>query len=217
MSGLTGRIFAVIPAAGLSRRMGLPKLLLPWQDSTVIECLLRTLQRPEIVATVVVMRPDDVDLRNAVARTSAIAVIPGHAPPDMRDSVELGLQTLRERFQPRDEEAWFLIPADHPVLETETVSELLSSWNKQPCQILVPKYGERRGHPALLRWSLAAHIAALPADVGINALWKSSPELLTEWPTSRESVLADLDTPEDYAAWQRKLQDRPTLPLRRSS
>ncbi|MBC7817342.1 MAG: hypothetical protein IAG10_10675, partial [Planctomycetaceae bacterium] len=44
---------------------------------------------------------------------------------------------------------------------------------------------------------------------GVNALLRSSPEIVTEWPTDRESVLADLDTPEDYAFWQQKLARKP--------
>ena len=67
-----------------------------------------------------------------------------------------------------------------------------------------PNFGHWR-----LRWSLAARIEQLPRDVGVNALLRSSPSLVTEWPTDRESVLADLDTPEDYAFWQQKLANKP--------
>ena len=201
------RLFALIPAAGRSRRMGSPKLLLPWHDSTVIEHLVCTLSRPEITAIVVVVRPDDLELQAALQRTAAIAIVPDRDPPEMRDSVEIGLRAIRNRFQPRADDAWLLIPADHPLIEPEVLDGLLTRWDAD-CTILVPKFGSRRGHPALLRWSCAELVEQLPPDVGINGLWKSSPELITEWPTSQESVLADLDTPEDYARWQTAL-DRP--------
>ena len=57
-------------------------------------------------------------------------------------------------------------------------------------------------------WSLAGRIEQLPQDVGVNALLRSSPNLVTEWPTDRESVLADLDTPEDYNFWRDRLEGR---------
>ena len=205
MSCDASRLFGLIPAAGHSRRMGSPKLLLPWSGTTIIEHLVRTLTRPEIAAVFVIVRPDDLELQAAVRRTLAIAVVPDHEPPDMRDSVELGLRTIRERFQPRDDDGWLLIPADHPLIEREVLDGLLTCWADADCQILVPKFGERRGHPALLRWTCAALVEQLPREAGINALWKSSPGLITEWPTDRESVLADLDTPEDYALWQQRL------------
>ena len=46
------RLFAVVPAAGHSRRMGRPKLLLPLGASTVIARMLAALARPEIEATI---------------------------------------------------------------------------------------------------------------------------------------------------------------------
>ena len=202
MSREPPRLFALIPAAGRSRRMGSPKLLLPWRDSTVIEHLIRVLTRPEITAVVVVVRPDDVELQTALRRTAAVTIVPDHEPPEMRDSIEIGLRAIRERFQPRDNDGWLLIPADHPLIEPEVLDGLLTRWADADCDILVPKFGDRRGHPALLRWFCAALVEQLPADVGINGLWKSSLQLITEWPTDHESVLADLDTPEDYARWR---------------
>lgn len=209
MTAAAHRLFALIPAAGRSRRMGVPKLLLPWQESTVIEHLIGTLTRPEIVAIVVVTRPDDHALQAALQRTSVIAVVPEHEPPDMRDSVELGIQAIRQRFTPSDHDGWLLIPADHPLLEPEVLDGLLTHWSRGDCDALIPKHGDRRGHPTLLRWTFAAQVEQLPRDVGINTLLRSSPNLVTEWPTDRESVLADLDTPEDYARWQMKLVSKP--------
>lgn len=209
MTDNTHRLFALIPAAGRSRRMGTSKLLLPWQGTTVIEHLVGTLTRPEIAAVVVVTRPDDFKLHAVLQRTSAIVVVPDHEPPDMRDSVELGLQAIRQRFAPADNDDWLLIPADHPLLEPNVLDGLLRRWSRGDCEALVPTYDNRRGHPTLLRWSLAARVEQLSRDVGINALLRSSPNLVTEWPTDRESVLADLDTPEDYARWQQMLASKP--------
>ena len=89
------RLFALIPAAGRSRRMGTSKLLLPWQGTTVIEHLIGTLTRPGIAAVVIVVRPDDHALQETVQRTHAIIIIPDHEPPEMRDSVEIGLRAIR--------------------------------------------------------------------------------------------------------------------------
>ncbi|MCX7421748.1 MAG: nucleotidyltransferase family protein [Planctomycetia bacterium] len=205
------RLFALIPAAGRSRRMGSPKLLLPWDGKTVIEQLLTALCRPEIVAVYVVVRPDDIELQSALSRTAAIIVIPDHEPPDMRDSVELGLRAIRKRFTPVDDDGWLLIPADHPLVEPEVLDGLLRRWSIGDCQALIPKFGDRRGHPTLLRWSLAAQVEQLPCDLGINNLLRSSPDLVTEWTTNHESVLADLDTPEDYAHWQQQLLQNTSL------
>lgn len=199
------RLFALIPAAGRSRRMGTSKLLLPWQNTTVIEHLIGTLTRPDIAAVVIVVRPDDQALQETVQRTSATTIIPDHEPPEMRDSVEIGLRAIRDRFYPSDDDAWLLIPADHPLIEPEVLDGMLFRWSSGDCNALVPKFGERRGHPTLLNWSLAARVEQLPREVGINTLLRSSPNFISEWPTDHESVLVDLDTPEDYARWHQWL------------
>src|SRR5260370_3045670 len=88
------RIFAIVPAAGHSRRMGRPKLLLPLGASTVIARMLAVLARPEIEATLVVVRPGDEPLRAAVAACGAIPLQPAVPPPEMRDSVEYALRHI---------------------------------------------------------------------------------------------------------------------------
>lgn len=210
MNGVSRRLFAVIPAAGRSRRMGRPKLLLPWLGTTIIEHLIGTLTRDEITATMVVTRPDDAELQAVLRRTPVIAVIPDHEPPTMRDSVEVGLRAIKERFAPLETDGWLLIPADHPLLERSVLDDLLTRWAAEDCDVLVPKYGAKRGHPTLLRWALAAEVEQLPQDVGINTLLRSPTHVVTEWQTDRESVLADLDTPEDYTFWQQRLSSEST-------
>lgn len=209
MDHVSRRMFALIPAAGRSRRMGTSKLLLPWLGKTIIEHLIHTLTRSDITAVAIVIRPDDLALQEVIQRTSALPIIPDHEPPEMRDSIEIGLRAIRQRFSPTDKDGWLLIPADHPLLEQDVLDGLLARWSRGDCEALLPTLGERRGHPTLLRWSLAARIEQLPRDVGVNALLRSSPNLVTEWPTDRESVLADLDTPEDYSFWKQKLASKP--------
>ncbi len=209
MADVPRRLFALIPAAGRSRRMGTSKLLLPWQGTTVIEQLIGTLTRPDITAVAIIIRPDDQTLQKTVRHTSALAVIPALEPPEMRDSIEIGLRAIRQRFAPTDDDSWLLIPADHPLIEPQVLDGLLTRWSQGNCEVLLPTFGQRRGHPTLLRWSMAERIEQLPRDVGVNTLLRSSPSLVTEWPTNRESVLADLDTPEDYVFWQQKLASDP--------
>ena len=63
MSTRTGHChasFAIIPAAGRSQRMGEPKLLLPWGQSTIIEHVLAVWCASRVEAVVMVVHPDDV-------------------------------------------------------------------------------------------------------------------------------------------------------------
>jgi molybdenum cofactor cytidylyltransferase len=64
--------------------------------------------------------------------------------------------------------------------------------------MFVPTHQGRRGHPALIGWEHVAAIRATPSDQGLNAYLRSRPKETLELPVASDSVLADLDTPEDY-------------------
>jgi molybdenum cofactor cytidylyltransferase len=193
------RLFAVVPAAGKSRRMGRPKLLLPLGASTVIARMLSALTRPEVAATIVVVRPDDEPLRAAVAECGATPLQPDAPPPEMRQSVEHALRYIEARFQPRADDGWLLAPADYPLLEPEVITRMIAAWRHSPEKIVVPVYCGRRGHPTLFPFRLAAEVFHLPADQGLNSLLRVHATKIVQIDTESPAVVADLDTPEDYA------------------
>lgn len=192
------RLFAVIPAAGHSRRMGRPKLLLPYQGTTIIGRLLETLRHPRIAVSCVVVRSDDNVLKQEAESHGAWVVSPNVDPPDMRTSVEFALANIAEKYQPAEHDAWLLIPADHPLLPLALLDELLTVWNVRQPDILAPSYQNRRGHPTIFRWSTVAAISEIPADRGLNWLLERFADRIVEWPCEHPEVTQDLDTPEDY-------------------
>jgi molybdenum cofactor cytidylyltransferase len=192
------RLFAIIPAAGHSRRMGRPKLLLNWGGATVIDHVVRVLRRPEIAATMVVVRPGDEPLRAAVEHSGARVLTPAEPPPEMRDSVEFALKVIDQEFCPLPADGWILAPADHPLLAPEVLDDLIARWLQSDCLILAPAHQGKRGHPVFFRWSLAAEVLELPKDRGLNALVQRHAQQVVDLPIADPGVLLDLDTPADY-------------------
>lgn len=196
---MTPRIVAIVPAAGHSRRMGQPKLLLKLGEKTVIARVVEALRTAGIEKILVVVRSDDLPLAEEVRRTSAELVVPEIAPPDMRASVERALDALNPAGNEWD--GWMLIPADHPTLEPHVITQLIAAWDRT--RIAVPTWQGRRGHPTLFPWTTAVEVSQLPGDKGLNTLLRSQPDRVLEVPASSDGVLIDLDTPED---WERVLK-----------
>jgi molybdenum cofactor cytidylyltransferase len=195
--------FALIPAAGRSRRMGAPKLLLDAGGQTVIARLLSSLVRAGLSHPVVVLDPADQVLKAEVERHAGRAVVAAAPPPDMRASVSIGLETIAEDLAaggivPDAEALWILIPADHPVVLPETVETLLAAGHKHPGSIIVPTYDGRRGHPTVFTWRHASEVNCIPAGEGFNWILKRHAADVVEIAVSNPGVLFDLDTPEDY-------------------
>jgi molybdenum cofactor cytidylyltransferase len=196
-------LFAVIPAAGWSRRMGQPKLLLPLGAKTVIGRLLEILDRPPILCRAVVVRSKDQELLEEVTKGGGFAVQPELDPPEMRQSVELALAAIRENHSPKPEDGWLLVPADHPVLSAGVVDELIAAWQRATAEILVPTCQNRRGHPTVFSWTLADAVANIPIDQGLNWLVRHSGASVQEIAVEDPAIFTDLDTPEDYERLKR--------------
>src|SRR5437773_1600912 len=93
--------YAIVPAAGRSRRMGSPKLLLPWGDSTLIERLLAAWRESRVNQIVVVVHPNDRELAARCGGERTTIVAPAVPPPEMKDSVTAALRRIEQSFSPR--------------------------------------------------------------------------------------------------------------------
>lgn len=195
--------FALIPAAGRSRRMGSPKLLLDVNGQTVIGRVLTKLGEAGLINRVVVLHPQDELLKEEVERYGGRALVPPSPPPEMRDSIHFGLQGIAEELvaqgrSPDPNQPWLLIPGDHPVIEPQTVTILLAEAAKNPGRILVPTHAGRRGHPTVFAWKHALQIDQIPAGLGFNWILEREAADIIEIEFASSGVLVDLDTPEDY-------------------
>lgn len=193
------RVFAVIPAAGHSRRMGQPKLTLPIGNTTVIGRVLTALKSAGIDDIAIVTRRSDTALITEIRQHGVEPILPEIDPPDMRASIEHGLRWVEETYHPDNDDAWMLLPADHPILDETLISRLCDVWSTTTTDVLIPSCNDRRGHPLIARWSTVTAVQALPADVGVNAWLRHPATSVTEYPLNDARILCDLDVPEDYA------------------
>jgi molybdenum cofactor cytidylyltransferase len=188
--------FAIVPAAGHSTRMGQPKLLLPLGDRTVLEHVVAALRAGGVDRVVVVVGPHVPELAGLAGAAGADVIQLTELTPDMRTTVERGLDRIEEHFRPQPDDPWLLVPADHPTLDAGLVRQVLAV---DRSSIVIPVHGDRRGHPTRFAWKHATGIRALPAGQGINVYIRGHAADVYELPVSDCQVLIDLDTPEDYA------------------
>ena len=192
------RTFAIVPACGRSTRMGRPKLALSLGARTVIEHVVVSLRAGGVSEVVVVIGPHVPELAPLAAAAGAEVLALAEPTPDMRATVEAGLTYLEDRQDLSPEDWWLLAPADHPVLSAAVVRELLAAQSAAH-SVIVPVHAGRRGHPTLVRWKLAAAIRTIPAGRGINSLLREHESRTLELAVNDPAILANLDTPEDYA------------------
>jgi molybdenum cofactor cytidylyltransferase len=187
--------------------MGRAKLLLPWGDSTVIESVLAAWRASRVERVVVTIGPDDDELADLCSGGGAEVVRAVEAPPDMKDSVLLALEHLRQSAAPSDSDAWLLSPADGVGLTAKAIDLVIDEFSNYAVShgtatIVIPAVAGRRGHPVAFPWPLAEEVGQLAGDEGINVLRRRHGA--HQWDITQllgddaERILIDLDTPQDY-------------------
>ena len=194
-------IFGLIPAAGKSVRMGRPKLSLPLGDRTILECVLDALRAGGIESTLVVIGPHVPELIPLATNAGALICPLAEETPDMRATIERGLLWLEQHFAPQPDDAFLLVPADHPTLDTAVIRQLRQAQCDQRAKsIFVPTIDGHRGHPTLIGWRHVSGIRAHPVGEGLNGYLRTCANETYEMAVTSADVLGDLDTPEEYEA-----------------
>lgn len=184
---------ALVPAAGASTRMGRPKLLLPWGESTVLGSTLAALRAGGVEAALVVIAADG-PLTAWLPPEGVLAVRNADPARGMLSSILAGLEALG----PGAPDPLLVCPADLPALRADTVARLLAVYADRG-GVVVPRHGRRRGHPLLISPPWQARMPGLAAaDGGLRRILELAAGAVREVEVDDPGTVYDVDTPEDY-------------------
>ena len=194
-------IGAIVLAAGLSRRMGQQKLVLPWGDTTVIGQVVRTLIQAEIKEIIVVTGGAHSQLENALKEYPLQLIFnPRYEEDQMILSLQVGLAVLSGRV-----EAALLALGDQPQIELETVQAVLAGYRESQGGLVVPSFRMRRGHPIVIGRPYWSSLMTLQPPATLREFLNLHSNEIHYINVERDTILQDLDTPEDY---QRETKNR---------
>lgn len=183
------RLAGIILAGGSSRRMGRIKALLPLDGETFLDRQIGLLAH--YCSPVVVVVGEHAAEIEAGRRRPAVTVVNPQPDRGMLSSLQCGLATLPEAI-----DYFLFIPVDLPRVSKETVEQLVQAAGS--ARIVIPRCNGRRGHPVLMDASLRPELLAAsgsPRDVVERHAGQ-----VRYLDVDDEGILADVDTPEDYAA-----------------
>jgi molybdenum cofactor cytidylyltransferase len=186
-------IAAVVLAAGESRRMGVPKLLLPYGGATIIETVLANVTASKVDATLVVLGSRRRSLREKIKRFPVSAAVNERFQEGMLSSIQEGIASLPEGCR-----AALIVLGDQPGISPAVIDALIGAWTEGKKGLVVPVHGGRRGHPLLLDLKYRGEVARLSPEKGLRALLEAHPEDVLEVEIQDSAVLSDIDTPADY-------------------
>jgi molybdenum cofactor cytidylyltransferase len=200
-------IAAILLAAGESRRMGQPKMLLPWGEATVLgqvvsifsaglsskldrridpdnEILIVTGGARKLVEAEVARLAEQYPLR--------IVYNPNYALGGMVSSIQAGLMALGPGTL-----AALIGLGDQPQVRENTIRQICTAFKQTESPIIIPSFQNHRGHPWLATKALWPELMALPSSTTPRQFLDAHAGQI-KYISADDSILQDLDTPEDY-------------------
>jgi molybdenum cofactor cytidylyltransferase len=198
---MSERIAAVILAAGQSKRMGQPKMLLPWGTTTVLGRVVGSFAEAGIEEIVVVTGAEQSGVAALVSELGqryAVRSIhnPEYATGGMVSSMQCGLAALAERGASIG--AALIGLGDQPQMATATVRAITALRLSSGAALIVPSHGGRRGHPWLLGRRFWTEIGAMRAPETARDFLNRHADDIRYVNVDTPSIHEDLDTPEQY-------------------
>ena len=183
------KVSAIIPAAGLSSRMGGPnKLLALYRDQrTVVGSVVGVLLNCNLNVMVVTGRDAD---EVAKAVSPAKTVFNPHFEDGLGSSIAVGVRACEES------DGYLIALGDMPGIHPALISELISKL--EPTSIVVPIAGNGMfGHPVLFGSEYRNDLEKLGGDTGGKPILLAHQDKIIRIPVKKH--LIDLDSKEDFA------------------
>jgi molybdenum cofactor cytidylyltransferase len=183
----------ILLAAGLSRRMGRAKLLLPLEGRPVVRHAAEGLLAAGIDPLTAVVGPDGEAVAAALADLPVRIVVNPHPEAGQASSLVAGIAAL-----PSATEAVLVALGDQPFVPAEVIRELIYALQAADKVIAAPRYTDGLGNPVLFRAAVFAELLALGGDRGARAVVERDPGRVALIELDRP-MPEDVDTPDDYA------------------
>lgn len=183
-------LYAIVLAAGASRRFGSPKQLVRVDGRPLMHTVVSRAVEVAGHSTLVVLGANAGELAPLLRHTPATIIINRDWSEGLASSIRAGVARL-----PGFCTGAMIILADQAAVTAEDLRRLAGTWRRQPDYIVAAQYGTTLGAPAIFPSALFRDLTELRGDRGASALFHRNPDRVVRVPM--DSAALDIDTPED--------------------
>jgi molybdenum cofactor cytidylyltransferase len=188
-----GEIWAIILAAGESRRMGVPKMLLPFDGSTMIEKVISNVTASKVDKIMVVVGSGKEALIEKIGKSGVKYCYNDNYKDGMLSSVKCGFASM-----PSDFKAVLVFQGDQPLIPPDAINSVIDAYLSSGKGLVIPVYKDRRGHPLLIDAKYRHEIEKITPDEGLHSLQQKFADFVQEVNTDEPGILRDFDTFDEY-------------------
>ncbi|HYB80816.1 MAG TPA: NTP transferase domain-containing protein [Mycobacterium sp.] len=183
-------VTGVVLAAGSSRRLGTPKQILPYRDTTLLGATLEVARRAGFDQLIVTVGGAAEVVRHTVPLDGADVV----SVDDAGTGCSASLRVAVQRVDPRAA-GIVLMLGDQPGVQPATVQRLIAQGPAG--DVMVCRYADGIGHPFWLSRHVFGELSHLHGDKGVWKLVQSGRHEVRELAVDG-SIPLDVDTWDDY-------------------
>jgi molybdenum cofactor cytidylyltransferase len=191
------RVFALVLAAGESRRLGQPKQLLDLAGRPLVTHSVAHALAAPVDGVVVVLGSHASEVELALRGSPVYRVFNPHFAQGQGASLAAGIRAI-----PSTVDAVVVLLGDEPSVAPETIGAVVARWREGHPPAVVTRYPDRQGHPVLFDRSVFFDLASLEGDVGGREILRALGELVATVEVAATAP-SDVDTEEDWERLQR--------------
>ncbi|MDQ1005165.1 molybdenum cofactor cytidylyltransferase [Neobacillus niacini] len=192
---MKNEVWGIVLASGLSSRMGTPKMLLPYQQKSLVRHVIEKSLNSVLDGLVVVINPKVMGLCKEVSIPGVKEVIKNNdSHLGMSTSIKAGLHSL-----PQQVEAAVILLGDQPEIYEHSINKVVETYllNHKPSIVQSVFLNNEKGHPVLFNRKLFPHLLKIDGDSGgKSVVQKFTREVV--YAEMNEMNIPDVDTLEDY-------------------
>lgn len=186
-------ISGIILAAGESRRMGRPKLLLPWGKTTILEKVVDNYLKANISELVVVVGANQESIREILISKPVVIVENAQYLEGMGTSIGKGVHAAADQA-----EGYLVGLGDQPLITSEIIDALITVFLEEHPGIALCSYRKQQGHPVIFARKFRQALCELKGDMGGRTIISQHGAEVKYVDIGSEAILVDIDTPDDY-------------------
>lgn len=186
------RIGIVILAGGESRKLGTPKQLVEFQGKSLLRNAVEVALRC-VTERVIVVLGSRVDEMLDEIRDLPVEIVTNYA---WKDGISTSLRKGIAKLIELDASAAVIMLSDQPFVSEKTIRSLIDTYESGGRPIVVSKYEDVLGVPALFDREMFDELLALEGDTGARAVIRKSDASRIAAVDAPEAAF-DVDTPAD--------------------
>lgn len=182
-------------AAGSASRMGEPKQLLKWKNTTILENAIQVASQLKVEQTVVVLGAHYETIISNINKGNHIVVKNKYWDQGLGNSIAFGVRYIQESFT--EIENILIMLADQPLIDFNFLNRMVEQHILNENQIVCTAYKNKKlGVPAIFNKLFFEELMQLNSDKGArNILKKYSEELIY---INGGDLIQDIDTMDEY-------------------